>query len=108
MTQAKFSNKTESQLKEMARDYSHSLTIRTYLPSSGEDKDIIRPANKIESHILFNILYSALLTYRNNKADLQTILDLAEFTGNMFFKDLGVNVNGYATIYIPLKEMMEE
>lgn len=89
------------ELKEIAKDISNSIVIRTYI--NGNSSDNRRETTKTEKEIIQNIAYGAMLAYRFSKTDLDGILDMAEFTLKQFIPE----ANAYDTIYIPLRKVTE-
>lgn len=106
MTSREFAKKyTGSQLREIARDYSSSIVIRSY--KDGSSSDDRRPATKPEREILENILYAAMVAYlyrsEDNGGSIEAVLDMAEFTCHQFLPEC----NAYDTIYTPLRKITE-
>ncbi len=89
------------ELKEIAKDISNSIVIRTYI--NGSSSDNRRATTKTEKELIQNIAYGAMLAYRFRKTDLDGILDMAEFTLKQFIPE----ANAYDTIYIPLRKVTE-
>lgn len=103
MTGREFAEKyNEQQLKEAARDIAGSIVIRQY-DERGNSSDIRRATTEIESEIIRKIAYGAMLAYRWRGRDIQSILDTAEFTLDLFLPE----ANGYDTIYTPLRNVTE-
>lgn len=92
----------ESTLRNAARDLAAEIVIR-----DGND-EIRRYSTTPEREILYRITYAALLTLNsgeNRKISAeQTILYHAEFNCNLFLPEC----NGYLTIYLPLKRILED
>ena len=109
MTGREFAEKyNEAQLKEIARDISESITIRSY--NRDGSRDDRRKTTKVEREIIRNIAYGAMLAYSDRSyADdvdgglIDSILDMAEFTLMQFIPE----ANTYDTIYIPLRNVTE-
>ena len=103
MTGREFAEKyNEQQLKEVARDIAGSIMIRQY-DECGNSSDIRRATTEIEREIIRKIAYGAMLAYRWRGSDIQSILDTAEFTLDLFLPE----ANGYDTIYTPLRNVTE-
>ena len=99
--------KSEVELRALAYDISCNITIRDYI--NGCSRDTKRRTNEKEREQLFNIIYGALwaINYRDQAriidgAAMQSILDTAEVTGDLFFPDM----NGYDSIYSPIKKVV--
>lgn len=107
MTGLEFVEKYDgNKLKEIARDISSSIVIRTY--DNGNSRDTRREATKPEKEIIRNIVYGVMLAYGDCGCDdslrrLQGILDCAEYTLMQFIP----NCNTYDTIYTPLRKVTE-
>ena len=102
MTGREFAEKyNEAQLKEIARDIAGSIVIRDYV--NGSSRDTHRETTEPEKEIIRNVAYGAMLAYRWRGRDIQSILDTAEFTLDLFLPE----ANGYDTIYIPLRNVTE-
>lgn len=108
MTQKEWREKSEEEYIELAKEISKYITIRQF--DRGGSVDIKRTANAAEQTILYNIIYAAMLTYgRRDNANLETILDMAEYIVMKFLNpgDPEIwHVNTYDTIYIPLQKVM--
>lgn len=100
-------HKTESELKAMAQEMASTIVIRTY--HGGNSKDTRRTPTPSESEAIYKVAISALLglnwgeDVRSSRLAEQAIIDTAEFAINQFID----NVNGYDTIYIPLKRIVK-
>ena len=106
MTSKEFVEKyTDRQLKEIARDYSSTIVIRSYKEGSSSDER--REATLPEREILRNIIYAAMISYgyrsETNGGSIDAVLDMAEFTCHQFLPEC----NAYDTIYTPLKKITE-
>lgn len=101
MMQEEFKKYTDNDLHNLADDISDNITIRSYI--NGNSKDIKRPSTKPEKEIISNIAFAALWAYRwRSNGNVDSILDTAEMALDMFIPE----VNGYDTLYIPLKRKM--
>ena len=100
-------HKPESELKEMAREMASTIMIRIY--HGGNSQDIRRTPTQAESEAIYKVAISALLglnwgeDVRSSRLAEQAIIDTAEFAINQFID----GVNGYDTIYIPLKKAVK-
>ncbi len=89
--------KSEKELKEYAQQVGKEIVIRKYI--NGNSEDTRRQTNKEESKLIASVVYGSLLAI-NQKADLQSVADAAEY----IIRQLLPEVNGYDTIYLPIKE----
>ena len=106
MTSKEFAEKyTESQLKEIARDYSSSIVIRSYKEGSSSDER--REATLPEREILQKIIYAAMVSYgyrsETNGGSIDAVLDMAEFICHQFLPE----ANAYDSVYWPIKYITE-
>ena len=110
---------TETDLHALCEEYSDHLYIRRYFKydengekiyaeskwsdnSFGNGEDIKRACTEEERNILSNLMYAVLLTLRSDYKDIQTALDVAEFSADLMIPHL----NGYMSIYNPLREIL--
>ncbi len=100
-------HKSETILKAMAEKISQSIMIRNYV--NGNSNDTRRKTSSVEQEIIYKIAFGALLglnygeKVRSNRDMEQAIVDTVEFIIGEFIGDC----NGYDTIYIPLKKVLE-
>lgn len=96
---------TEPQLREIARDYSTRIVIRSYTDGSSSDDE--RAATLPEREILYKIILAALIAYgyrdKENGGSIDAILDMAEFTCHQFLPEC----NAYDTVYTPIRKITE-
>lgn len=98
----------EAVLKSMARARANEITIR----ATDTSRHSTREATPAESTVIYNIIYSALLTInyscreqdRDGEHRRQTTLNSAEFTVDVFLPEC----NGYDTVYNPLREIIAD
>lgn len=103
-------NFTEQELKEYAEKQAETIVIRSY--KNGNSSDDRRNTNEPERKIIMTIIFGALLGINNNgicteqekKARIDGIIDCAEFVGKLQLPAM----NGYDTIYIPLKQWVRD
>lgn len=101
--------KTEAQLKEIANRIADQVTIRTY-DENGESEDTMREATSEEKEIVFKVAFGSLLGLnwgekrRSSKDEANAIIDTAEFVLGQFLPEC----NAYLTIYLPLRNAVEE
>lgn len=99
---------SESQLKTFAEDIARTIEVRNYDGGSSSDKR--RESTPEEFKTIFNVVYGGMLAMNNAKSTIQAVLDTCEYIGNLFMRDI-VNdgqMNGYGTIYCPLKSWAEK
>jgi hypothetical protein len=87
---------TEKELEQFAEENSKTIVIRSY--HEGNSNDCRRETTEREKEIIKNILFGAVLTINGN-GDKQTVMDTAEYIGNLFLPEM----NGYETIYNVLR-----
>jgi len=87
---------TESELKDYAMMKGEEIVIRTY--ENGNSNDERRKAKSRESKIITAVIYGSLLAL-NRGADIKSVLDTAEFIGDLQLPEM----NGYDTIYLPIR-----
>lgn len=98
MTQDVWRSFTTTEYREMAKAISQKITIRTYDETGSHDNT--RKTTKRERQILENIVYAAFVSYAHRSdGNIDSILDMAEFTLMQFIPD----VNTYDSIYIPIR-----
>lgn len=98
----------ESQLFDFAEKLSRSIVIRTY--DNGNSNDTRRDSTPEESRMIFKVLYGGMLSMNNANANVQAVIDTCEYIGNLLMRDVvrGGDMNGYDTIYCPLKSWAEK
>lgn len=97
-----FKEYTDDMLRKRAIDIARNITIRSYNECGSVDTK--RSTTKPEAEIISNIAFAALWAYRwRDDGNIDSILDVAEMTLDQFFPE----ANGYDTIYLPLKKVME-
>lgn len=107
MTHEEWMNKTDDEYKKLAREIATYITFRTY--ENGSSRDITVCANSFEREITYGIIMAAFLAYgRREEADLESIIDTAEFAGHFLYINTDYEINCYHTIYIPLRKVMKE
>lgn len=95
-------NYTEQELKEYAEKRAETIVVRTY-DENGNSRDTRRKATPDESHMISRIILGALLAIRSD-ADVQVAADTAEYIANLLMRDRpDGEMNGYDTIYNPIK-----
>lgn len=101
-----FKRITEQEMKDRAEKEAGKISIRSYV--NGSSIDTWTESTDEEKQIIANILYSAFLTLSRytglNDWDAfrDGVLDMAEFTANLFMKgkrEDGERMNGFDTIY---------
>lgn len=103
MTQNEFSMLNDQDYKDMAREISSYITIRTY--ENGNSRDETYETNEVQADIIKNIAFAAFVAYgHRTNANLDSILDMAEFTLHQFIPE----ANSYDTLYIPIKKKIGE
>ena len=103
MTQTEWKTKTEDDMRELAREISKNITIRSY--NDGNSCDTTRESTTEEAKAIFGIIYAAMWAYSRDEADLPSILNTAEITGHYLISETE-QVNCYDTIYCPLQRIM--
>lgn len=93
--------KSEKELKEYAQQVGKEIVIRKYI--NGNSEDTRRQTNKEESKLIASVVYGSLLAI-NQKADLQSDLQSVADAAEYIIRQLLPEVNGYDTIYLPIKE----
>lgn len=102
MTGREFAEKyNEAQLREIARDIAGSIVIRSY--DEYGSRDDRRETTEVEKTVIKNISYGAMLAYGYRNGDLDSILNMAEFTLMQWLPE----ANTYDSIYIPLRKVTE-
>ena len=102
MTGKEFVNKyNQEQMEEIARDIAGSIVIRTY--HNGNSCDTRRETTPEEKEIIRKIALSVMYSYAFYNSEIDSILNVAEFTIDMIIP----NVNGYDTLYIPLRKVTQ-
>lgn len=103
MTQNEFSMLNNQDYKDMAREISSYITIRTY--ENGNSRDETYETDEVQADIIKNIAFAAFVAYGHRaNANLDSILDMAEFTLHQFIPE----ANSYDTLYIPIKKAIGE
>ena len=98
-------NFTEQEAKEYAQEESKTIVIRTY--DNGNSNDERRKTSKPERKIIESIIYGGLLAIREGQKtekEIQAIVDSCEFIAKIQLPEM----NGYDTIYIPMKEYIRD
>lgn len=103
---------SETELYEYARECSKEIVIRSYEPN-GSSRDERREATKVESEVIFNIIYGALLGVRSQNStndglkipysNRHAAIDSAEFIAHRFIPEM----NTYDTIFRPVDSFFE-
>lgn len=115
-------HKDASALREAAQRIASKVTIR-YM-TNGTSRDVQYESAADEYTIIYSVAVGALLTVNWNnvmnhgatrEAELQAVLDQAEFTLDALFENQrdgdalnGSHVNGYDTIYLPLRAFFDQ
>ena len=101
MTQKEFAETySETSLKVIATTIASEIVIRDYV--NGSSRDTRRASTEYESAVILRIAYAAMVAYSHREsADINSILDMAEFALHQFIPE----ANGYDTIYIPLRKI---
>lgn len=103
MTQKEFSMLSELEYKDIAREISGYITIRTY--ENGNSRDETYETDERQADIIKAIAFAAFVSYgHRSNANLDSILDMAEFTLHQFIPE----ANSYDTLYIPIKKAIGE
>ena len=88
---------------KLAYEISEDITIRTYNDFGSHDEK--RKATKVESSIIYKIIFAAFQTYGyGDSMDIYTIANMAEFMLMNFIPE----ANTYDTIYIPIMKVVRE
>lgn len=101
-------NLTEEERHAIADKIAQSIVIRTY--NNGSSCDTRRETTAEEQRAIYNVANGALSSLQWGADTMQdprlerSIIDTAEFIINQFLPDC----NGYDTIYIPLKNAVDE
>ena len=102
MTHEEVMAMSEDEMKQKAREIAKFITFRRY--ENGNSIDETFEATELEADVTYGIVMAAMLAYgRRSEANLQSILDTAEFAGH-FLYPTDKEVNCYDTIYIPLQK----
>lgn len=107
-------HKSESELRAIAE----AISDRIYIDRNGCG-EAWRKATRKQKEITYGVIYGALLgldwgeKVRSTSDIEQGIVDTAEFTWDIMIKPYakledGRSVNGYITIYCPLKKVLKE
>lgn len=91
---------TEQELKAYAEKKAESIVIRSY--DEHGSKDERRKTTKTEKRIISAIILGGLLAIRDG-ADRQSVQDACEYNGKLQIPEM----NGYDTIYNPIREYPE-
>lgn len=97
------------QIQAMADELSSTIVIRTY-DANGNSHDVRRkPLTTEERENLRKVFYTALVTINRNRDVsevyyVQGVIDMAEF----MIDKLIPYVNGYDSMYLPLKRVVKE
>jgi hypothetical protein len=94
-------NIPERVLKEFAEQQAETIVIRNY--ENGNSKDERRKATKHERETIKTIIYGGLLAIKSN-GDIQSVTDTCEYIAKLQLPEM----NGYDTIYIPIKEWCKD
>ena len=101
-------HRTENELREIAEKIAETIVIRSY-DERGNSRDDRRPTDGQERITLRDIAFGALLTlnygetFRRERIAEDAIIETAEFTVDLLIP----GVNGYDSIYIPLREAVK-
>ena len=111
MTHEEWIETGEEEMKQKAKEIAKWITFRNWTDGSSKDETV--EANELEADTTYGIVMAAMLAYgRRKDADLQSVLDTAEFAGHFLYgyDEFGdkKEVNCYDTIYIPLQKTMGE
>ena len=103
MTNKEFRERyTEREISEKCWEIAQTITLREY--SNGSSEELTRPTTKPEEQIIQKVSRAALDAFGYSSDDIDGILSMAEF---IIMEFLGLNVNTYDTIYIPLRIFTE-
>ncbi len=100
---------TETEIKDYATECAKSIVIRTY--ENGNSKDTRRKTTKKELEIFYSLIFGALISVmfhsgnndeRGHKQTVQMAADTAEFISH----GLLPSVNGYDSVYLPIKSFV--
>ena len=91
---------TEQELREYANRKAESITIRSY--DEHGSRDDRRKSTETEKRIISAIIFGGLLAIRDG-ADRQSVQDACEYVGKLLIPAM----NGYDTIYNPIREYRE-
>lgn len=89
-------------LSALAEHAAESIVYR--FDDYGTSRDERRDSIPYEKHILHKVIYGALLAIRWRDDAAQTALDTAEYTGDLLLP----GINGYDSIYLPIKKILRE
>jgi hypothetical protein len=91
---------TEQELREYANKRAESIVVRTY--NEHGSRDDRRKTTKTEKRIISAVILGGLLAIRDG-ADRQSVQDACEYVGKLLIPAM----NGYDTIYNPIREYRE-
>lgn len=92
---------SEQELREYASKKAESIVIRSY--DEHGSRDDRRKSTKTEKRIISAIIFGGLLAIRDG-ADKQSVQDACEYIGNLQIPEM----NGYLTIYDPIREYFKQ
>lgn len=90
------------ELAKMAGESARSIVYRFY--DDGNSRDERRDSTSEEWETLQRVIYGALLAIRWRDDAAQTALDTAEYIGDLLLP----GINGYDSIYLPIKKILRE
>ena len=94
-----FKDGTCNELSDLIDKIASTVVIREYI--SGNSNDVRRETTLDEYRYLYALAEGALLAYRKDNADIDSILDTVEFV----LHGLIPYANTYDSIYIPLRKI---
>lgn len=96
---------SENELKVLAKRLSETITIRTYI--NGNSYDDTRPTTETEKDILYKILFGTLLGLNYDTTSYEEDMGIVH-TAEFITKQIIPECNGYDTVYLPLKGIIED
>jgi hypothetical protein len=97
---------TEQELKAYADMKAETIVIRRY--NNGNSSDDRRDTTDAEKEIISSVIYGGLLAIRHG-SNKQSVQDACEYIGNIQMRKVITEgeMNGYDTIYSPIREFPE-